>query len=634
MEFEQLMNIEVSTVSRKLQPLSRTAAAAFIITRQSILRSGATSIPEALRLAPGVEAAQISPNHWSVAIRGFGGYLSNKLLVLIDGRSVYTSSFGGVYWEQQHVTLDDIEHIEVIRGPGATAWGANAVNGVINIITRHAAETTGTQINVKAGDREQSITLRQGGEMGENSYWRAFASSKQGDGFDNLSGDELSNGFEHHQAGFRLDIATTARDEVTLQGQVQQIHDHQALEIPDHFNPPTFTQPINRRANIDNHFLSVRWEHSDTINSTFILQSYIQQYEQQTFVTAEDISRFDLDFQHHFAKRYHDIVWGMGYRKNRARFNEDGALANVNRNHHRIYSGFIEDEIELSPHRFWLTLGSKLEHNDDTGLELQPSLRALWRRNDQHSLWGSLTRAVRTPSRVDTDVELVSSVSQPDFSPLPVAIHVQGNPDFKSEKLTAWEFGYRFNNTSAWSMDATVFYHDYDDIRDSQPAGFSFNGDHLQQNLRIDNVLEGIGYGVELSTHWFISPTLQCQLAYTAQTRDLRYKPGAQPISAPNDTPFVRASPEHILSVNTHWKFRPGLTWNLWLRAVSDEPSDRVDHFVTLDTTVGWQPSPGIRFALVGKNLLENRHFEFDEEGFAVSAKVPRSLMFTLKLDY
>ena len=634
MGLEQLMDLEVATASRKSQPLSHTAAAAFIISRARILKSGATSLPEALRLAPGIDAAQITPNEWSVTIRGSSGQFSNKLLVLIDGRSVYTPTFGGVYWEQQDIPLDNIDHIEVIRGPGATLWGANAVNGVINIITRHTAETTGTQIQAKAGNQQQSLTLRHGVTLGDKGFWRLNASTRQADGWDNRSGHKLDNGFEQQQVGFRADISTTDQDELSLQGRALQLHDHQAFEVPDLLTPPTFLRVVNSRSNTENLFLSARWEHTASIDSTFVLQSYLQQYQQQTYTTTEHITTLDLDFQHHFAKRHHDVVWGLGYRQSKERFNDEGILANLHRTNHRIYNGFIQDEIELSPDHFWLIIGSKLEHNDDTNLEPQPSLRALWRQDAHHTLWGSITRAVRTPTRSDTDIDGQKKITQPDNTALPVIINIQGNPHFRSETLTAWELGYRFKATSDWSLDTTLFYHDYDHIRYSHPTELNANGDHFQQNFEIDNALLGTGYGLELASYWAISPTVQMQLSYTAQTLDFRFKPGQQGIDEPNENPFLRASPKHILSLNTLWSLQPTLDWDFWLRAVSDEPADRAEGYVTLDTKIGWQPRPGIRLALIGKNLLQPHHFEYDEEGYAINTEIPRSLMVTLTLDY
>ncbi len=318
--FEQLMDVEVSTATRKEQPLSQTPAAAYVITGEDIRRSGAGSIPEALRLAPGVAVAQISAGKWSVSMRGFSGRFANKLLVLIDGRSIYTPVFSGVYWEVHDLPLADIERIEVIRGPGATLWGANAVNGIINIITRHSSASQGGLADLRVGDERQTAAFRWGGELGQQASLRLYAKGERRDGFDALAGGVYDDGYERRQLGFRSDWSGGGTDQFTLQGDLIRLDQDQAYTLPDLTNPPAYRTRVQDRAEVEAGNLLARWERSLAVDSDIRVQAYWDRYDRRDLTRREQVDTFDLDLQHHFSVgSRHALIWGLGYRYSRNR---------------------------------------------------------------------------------------------------------------------------------------------------------------------------------------------------------------------------------------------------------------------------------------------------------------------------
>ena len=505
MSLEQLMNIEITSVGKKSQHLSQSAAAAFVISQDDIRRSGATNIPDALRMAPGVQVARIDSNKWAVSARGFNGRFAKNLLVLIDGRSVYSPSFSGVYWDMQDVMLEDVERIEVIRGPGATLWGSNAVNGVINIITKSAADTQGGRISLGAGTIEKGFgSARYGAKLGDGeTYARAYGKGFGRSSFNTSDGRNSGDSWDRGQGGFRIDHQLGDDSSTTLQG------DAYAGNVNQRINQPSLSPPgmvyTNDAGRISGFNLLGRWRKSLALDSEISVQAYYDHtYKKESFGVQER-NTYDLELQHRFGfADWHDVIWGLGYRLNQDQISSPFQLDfGSPRQDRQLFSAFIQDEMTLLEDQLKLTLGSKFEHNEFTGFEGQPNLRLSWTPNDEHSFWGAISRAVRIPSRGESDARIFSLIIPPSqqTSNFPVALYVDGNRQFRAEELLAYELGYRFMPSPRFSADLALFYNMYDGLRDGtegQP-NIDFASGLITIDSRLTNKVKGESYGAELA---------------------------------------------------------------------------------------------------------------------------------------
>ncbi|MEJ1339978.1 MAG: TonB-dependent receptor [Candidatus Sedimenticola sp. (ex Thyasira tokunagai)] len=515
LDLEQLMALEVTTVARKPQSLSRTPAAAFVISREDIRRSGAVSIPEALRLAPGVEAAQISPSKWSVTIRGFGGRFANKLLVLVDGRSIYTETFGGVYWEMHDLPLEDIERIEVIRGPGATLWGSNAVNGVINIITRHTSDTQGGLLQTRQGDQHQETVMRWGGGLGERGDYRVYLKSIRQDDFSGTSGMTVDSGQARQLLGLRADWYGADRDHFTLRSDLMRMTQGRPYMVPNLSGVPAYNKRIDIDGDNSSASLLGRWERSLAVDSELSLQLSLDEYERRELTHTEQRDTLELDFQHRFSlARRHNILWGLTYRRSwdEFSFNPNYLIVQPVSQTLATRSIFVQDEIELLPDRLNMVLGTKLEHGTYSGLKWQPNLRLLWMPDSRQSLWASVSRAIRSPTRVDRDGVYMTGVTEPftgaNTTPLPLLWQSDGNSAFKNELLTAYELGYRVQPRRGLSVDLALYHNDYNNLRDGLQSPVYLDGTNWVANTLITNTGHGAVYGAELALDWRPTPPL------------------------------------------------------------------------------------------------------------------------------
>ncbi|MBI9092255.1 MAG: TonB-dependent receptor [Desulfobacterium sp.] len=626
LSIEDLMGIKVTSVSKKAQYLSDSAAAIFVITNEDLKRSGVTNIPDALRMVPGLNVARIDSNKWAVNSRGATSRFADKLLVLIDGRSVYTPSFSGVYWEVQNVMLEDVERIEVIRGPGATLWGANAVNGVINIMTKHAKETQGGLVSLGGGSEEQAFTsARYGASLGKKTYGRIYAKGFKGDEFQFSQGSDAGDDWGIRQGGFRVESKLNANDSVKLQGDIYQGDINQQVTV---LSPAT---PNGMETNDDTEVsggnLVARWQSILSSTSEFSLQAYYDRTERKEAYVHEKRNSFDLDFQHQFsAGNRHDIVWGARYRHTSDDFARNPlVLIDPDTRSDDLYSAFIQDEISLVQNRLQLTLGSKFEHNNYTGHEIQPSIRLLWAPHPNHKLWTSISRAVRTPSRVEHDGVIINEVIPPSSPPavLPVVIKTVGTPDYDSEELTAYELGYRFVPNHTFSLDIATFYNDYDNARTVELATPVFQGTYIEQALCFSNNFSAHTYGVEVAGTWQAVKWLKLDLAYSYLISD--FEDGAQ----------VGKEPTHQASFRSALTPRKDLDLDIWLRYVdnvssiyvaSDNDRFDIDGYLTLDLRLAWRPTAHWELSLVGQNLLESRHLEFVQESFTRPTEVQRGI--------
>ncbi|MGB5063132.1 MAG: TonB-dependent receptor [Candidatus Competibacter sp.] len=634
------MSIEVVSATRLVQSLLDTAAAVFVITAEDIRRSGATNVMEALRLAPGVEVARIDSSRWAITIRGFNGRFANKLLVLIDGRSIYNPQFSGVYWELQDLFLPDIERIEVIRGPGGSLWGANAVNGVINVITKNSQDTQGGLVALTAGNEERAIAgVRYGGKLGDNTQYRVYGQFTERDGLVTPDGRDASDDWSIGKGGFRLDWTPSAQDKVAVQG------DHYEGNFDQNYVFPTLVSAFSEQqlAKVDASGGSVqaRWEHQYSATSQMGLQVYYQYADRKEPLYIADTDTFDLDFQHNFALGdRQEVVWGLGYRRNGDRFT-DTALATVDPNSAttELLSAFVQDQVDLIPEQLRLTAGLKLEHNDYTGWEWQPSIRMLWTPHPEHRVWAAISRAVRTPSRGEENAQTSLYVMPPSplTGNLPTLITLSGNNQLNAEELIAYEIGYRARLAEQFSVDATVFYNDYNQVVGAVPGTpYLETGvipPYLVAPIKLQNTQSGYNTGFELATDWRPTQTWRLQLAYSYLHSDIRQ---------PND-PLDHSANLNQISLLSSWNLPNDLELDAWGRYVSNDgtiptlsPFNRVkiDPYFSLNLRLGWRPRKDLEFSLVGANLLDKGHLEFMQEAYTYPVEVQHSLYGQIKWSF
>ncbi|MDA2937284.1 TonB-dependent receptor [Acidobacteria bacterium AH-259-A15] len=611
MDIEELLNIEVTSVSKKKQSLSKSPAAIYVLTQEDICCSGATSIPELLRMVPGLNVAQIDANKWAISARGFNRLFANKMLVLIDGRSVYTPLFSGVYWDVQDTLLEDVERIEVIRGPGATLWGANAVNGVINIITKSAKDTQGGLLTTGVGTQENGFGgLRYGGKLGDNAGYRFYTKYFNRDNSALLSGGEAADGWDMLRGGFRVDWTVSGDNSLTFQGDIYDGDVGGTPTITSLF--PPFSKSISQEIKVRGGNVLGRWNRDLSDTSQIEFQVYYDRTERQEATPGEVRDTFDLDFQHRFAPgKGQGIVWGLGYRVSTDKTDGTFTLSfdPESRTDH-LFSGFIQDEIMFIGDRLHLTLGSKFEHNDYTGLEVQPSMKFLWAFHDRQTLWGAVSRADRTPSRTHANIRINAAVF-PGQGGLTL-LSIFGNQNQKSEHLLAYELGYRSRPGQRISIDIATFYHRYHDLQSTEPSDPFFESSptppHLVVPLNFDNKLEGATYGAELSTNWHPTSLWRLSAGYSWLQVQLRPDPSSRDSGAEL---AEGTSPEHQFSVRSHLNLPRNLKLDTALYYVDRLATLNVPSYVRLDTRLGWHRSDAIAMSIGLQNLLDDRHLEF-----------------------
>ena len=578
MSLDELMNLEITSVSKRPEKLGETAAAIEVLTNDDIHRSGATNLPEVLRLAVNLETVQINSAQWAISARGFNAPLSNKLLVLIDGRTVYTPLFSGVFWETQDLLLEDVNRIEVISGPGATLWGANAVNGVINVTTKDARDTQGVYIEAGAGSMlRKSGAVRYGGAISPETHFRVYGKYAERASTVTATGRNAGNNWDQSQSGFRLDSKTSTGDTLTLQGDLFQ----STIQIA---GPRDL---ITRGMNVLG-----RWSHPLASDSDLKLQLYVDRVHRDSTTAFNDtLTTYDVDFQHRvpFGKQ-NDIVWGTG-----VRFVEDdfkSGTIGLSPQHASLqtYSAFIQDEITLLPDALHLSIGTKVEHNDYTGTEYQPSGRLSWKIRENQTLWAAVSRAVRTPARVDRDYYIP-----------PISF---GSPYLQSEKLIAYEMGLRAQPHEQVSISIAGYYHDYDDIRSVEPVN-----PPAPTPLVIRNGQRGESYGVEINTDYRVTDRWRLRAGVSELHLHVRPQPGSL------DSTYgagEAADSQHHLLLRSSLDLTRDIEFDATFRHISsvDNPSVAVPGYGELDLRLAWQPTINTEIMIVGQNLLHDRHPE------------------------
>jgi len=629
MSVQELMGLEISSISKKAQKLSDAAGAIFVITQEDIKRSGAASIPELLRMVPGLEVARINSSSWAISARGFNDRFSNKLLVLMDGRSVYTPVFSGVFWDSQDTMLEDIERIEVIRGPGAALWGANAVNGVIDIITKSAGETQGGLVTSGFGTEERGFgAVRYGSKANDNAFYRVYAKYFDRDGGFDTQGGSAPDEWHAFRAGFRTDWQSSTDDTMTFLGDV--LKGRSGERVSDFSLAPPFVNQLEGDANFFEANVLARWKHVLSPTSDLQAQFYYDFNPRKDLAGGIEAHTIDADFQHRFALTdRQEVIWGAGLRYHQYGFDTGTAiLSQPDIQDDKLFSAFFHDDITLVTDRLHFILGSKFEHNDFTGFEVQPNARILWTPDEAKTLWTSVSRAVRTPSVAELAIESNAGVIPPGIaqnpSPLPVELVVRGNEHFLSEELTAFELGYRFQALPVLWLDLAGYYNIYENLRtveQGDPQLEMFPAPHTVVPLTAGNNMHGNTYGVEAAAEWDPMKRLRFRAAYTYLIMDLQSESGSRDTSSRKQT---GSNPHHQLSLRCLMDLPHDVTLDLWMRYVDSLPELKIDSYVTADVRLAWKPLKSLEIAVVGRNLFEAHHSEFGQDIF--TSTVPTSV--------
>jgi iron complex outermembrane recepter protein len=600
---EELMNVEVTSVSRRPERLLEAPAAIQVLSNEDIRRSGVTNIPSALRLANNLDVAQENGHEWVISARGFSSDVGNKLLVLMDGRTLYTPLFSGVFWDRQDYVLEDIDRIEIISGPGGALWGANAVNGVINITSKSSADTQGLYFEAGGGTNPQALaSVRYGGALSESTTYRVYGKYSDRDHESLANGGVPRDAWETAQGGFRIDSRRSTQDVFTLQGDVYS-------------NEEQITSGGDAKVNGIN--LLGRWSRAFSESSNMSLQVYYDRTHLELPVPAfffapagtfeDDLDTYDLDFQHDIGlgSRHH-LIWGLGLRFTHDVVENAPSLGFFpTKLDQTLYSGFVQDEIALRDDLV-LTLGAKVEHTDYTGVEVEPSVRMQWNRSERESIWGAISRAVRTPSRIDREI------SQP--SPGFAFVLLQGGANFDSETVIAYELGYRAQLGARLSGAISAFYNDYDDLRSTSlsPPDPALGG--LPFPLFFENNVEGETHGFELSATFQALDRWRLYGGYRLLQEDIRVKLGRFDFNnALNET----SDPEQQFTLRSSFdlgasvQLDAGLRW-VDARTANDSGVARtVPDYAELDVRLAWAPTRAWELSLVGQNLLHDHHPEF-----------------------
>ncbi len=613
------LDVEVSTVSRQTSTVGRSPAAVFVITNDMIRRSGVRTIPEALRMAPGVHVAKIDSSKWAISIRGFSGRFANKLLVQIDGRTVYTPLFAGVFWDVQDMLLEDVERIEVIRGPGATVWGPNAVNGVINIISKAAADTQGAYANAGAGSEERGfVSARLGASPTKSLSYRVY-----GKVFDRDRGYHPNNGahddWRMGRLGGRMDWTPSCCDKITVQGDLYEGYTGRrniyAAPIP-----PSFSTIIDDDANVAGGNVLMRWTRTLDKDREWSLQAYYDRtqrsYGQTPFREFRDT--VDVDFQYRFRPwENHTVISGLGYRNSRDRIRNSFPISLFPLSRaDDLFSYFIQDEIALVDDVLYLTLGSKFNHSDYTPFEYQPTARLVWLPTERHSVWAAVSRAVRMPSRADDDIQVLAVPRTiPGLFPT-----IVGNRDLESEDLLAFEAGFRAQVTDTFSWDWAFFYNRYHDLITSRIGAPTLANIPPVVNivpLTLVNAGDAESFGCEVTASYQARENWQLYTSFSFL--DIQDDSGNV-----TDTDSAR----NVAYFQSSWDI--GCDWELDLiwRYVDALPIVNVQSYNTMDVRLGWTPTPEFELSVVGRNLLDGQHPEFSDDAVTgnVATEVQREV--------
>lgn len=621
---EDLMNIKVTSASKKEQKLSQVAAAIFVITQEDIRSSGALNIPDLLRMVPGLDVAQINANTWAISSRGFNLQFANKLLVLIDGRAVYTPLFGGVNWDTQDVPLEDIERIEVIRGPGGTVWGANAVDGVIDIITKRAAETQGGLVTGGGGTQAQEFgTLQYGGQIKGDTSYRIFAKYLNDDHLADLNGESGKDDWHFLHAGFRADTTLSKKDSLTTQGDIYtgdegSIIVHSVLSPVENIN-------VERLAPLSGGDVMTRWDHIFSSRSDMTLKFYFDRYARDGPEASEVRNTFDIDFQNHIvAGARQDFIWGAEYRHSADETvgTIDQAFVPANETGD-LFNAFLQDQITLKPDRLAVYVGARIENSYFSGFDYEPSARFAWTPGNHRTFWASISRASRTPAQRDIGIDAVLAAL-----PGPSEVALLGNPSIKSEHVIAYQLGYRAQPTERLSIDLTVFLNNYHDLESEQILPSFFDPNSVPPVTvfpeMYGNRMYGMTEGFEASVKWKATSRWTLSPGYSFLEMHLHTLAGTLDSTSVEDA--EGSNPGNQAQLRSHVDLSSGLAWDTNAYFVGRLPAQFVASYTRLDSQLTWHLKEHLQLSLAGQNLLRDHHVEFNDQFQSVnSSEVKRS---------
>ncbi|WP_367154344.1 TonB-dependent receptor plug domain-containing protein [Methylomonas sp. HYX-M1] len=657
---EQLVELDLSSITKSLGSRKQLPAAFYVVSSEDIRRLGATTIPEALRLVPGVHVAKIDGGRWSVSVRGFNSQLAETLLVLVDGRSVYTPLLSSTFWDQLDVMMEDIERIEVMRGPGASLWGSNAVNGVINIVTKSARSTQGGLASAFYGNERYGGGMRYGFEAGEDAHVSVFARHAQHDDSKaRFSSVDAGDAAQMSKFGFRYDKDFFGNADLSVQGAAFTGESNGANQIFPHIitpQVPSVQPPYNIQLptgdEFSGHYLMARWQQRQSADSTTALRIYWDRHNRRSpaLDVSYQVDSIDLDFQHNYRLNpLHYWVWGAGVRFNHNNYQPSLYVAlSPEKRTDRIYSLFAQDEISLLPNTLKLTLGSKFEHNPVTQFEIQPNIGLSWSPDEIHTVWGSIARAVRTPNWIEQNVQFQGYLAPPPDPAQPVSpanpvtlISINGNPRMTTEKLLAFQLGWRADWQRTFDTDLSLYYYNYDDVRSYNSGGLQtdtlFSG-YVVLPIKIQNYGFSKIYGGELSANWQVSNAWRLRASYSYSREEIGLSstsPSVAYVTSAGNYPVNNASVWSQLQLTSDWSF--DLNW----RFVGGKSNNVFSYntlptqsYHELDARLAWQLNKDVEFALIGRNLLESVHFEANSHYQSIATGVQRQVYFSVKWQF
>jgi len=623
MSIEDLMKVQVTTVSRQKQSIGEAPAAVTVISQDDIQRSGMTSIPDLLRLAPGMSVARFNASSWAVGSRGFNDVYTNKLLVLMDGRTVFSSTFGGVFWNAEDYVLQDLDRIEVVRGPGATLWGSTAVNGVVNVVYKDAKDTQGWLITGLGGNQEQQGAIRFGGKIDDNTYFRVYTKYRNYEDQLNPSGTSAEDGWQSFQGGFRVDHEAD-KDKLTVQGDIfaQPLSFSTTQAV---VGPPYMTVNNGTFDTYGGNILG-RWTHTVSDTSNLTLQVFYDRFNRDEFYVPFHQNQFDISFQHRFAlTRRQELIWGFEYRSILDHVgSQNGYVTDPESRYLQFTSAFIQDDISILPDRLHFIIGTKLEYDSFVNFQVQPGARVLWTPDKKNTVWGSVSRALTTPARYQEDTSTVfSGFPTPGGPGTSGAVASRG---LDPEELIAYEAGYRVSPVKTVSLDLSLFYNDYSHLIGTQtlaPTFVSSPPPHIFVPVKWTNNLEGETYGGEFAATWRVTDNWRLTGSYSLQSTHIR---ATGPDNGVRAGFYRGASPHDQAQIRSYWNILRNLQLNAAVYYVSPLAEGHIPAYIRLDANVDWQIRDGLDLMVGVQNLVDDRHPEFPgTESYYVPTEVPRT---------
>lgn len=634
LSIEQLMHVPVTTATRTENALANTPAAVFVITAEDLRRTGVQSIPEALRLAPGLQVARIESDKWAVSSRGLDGRFARQMQVLVDGRSVYSALFSCTEWELLSIPIAEVERIEVIRGPGGAAWGSNAVSGVINIITKPVPAVTSTRLTLGTGTEERAYgLLQQSGRLSETVGYRAYMQGFERDEGDGRLGIDAADDWREQRAGLRLEWDATQDDRMTIQGDFYRGKLGQTLLVTDPGAPVqwpgSIAYPEDMRA--QGGYLMADWRHSLGGPAYCSVRTYGQYDDRDELSFRDRRATYAIEFEHRlptWAER-HTILWGAGYRLVRDHPDSSPYIQfSEGKQSIQTLSSFVQDEIALVPERLTLTLGSRFELTDRNGWEPQPTARLAFTPTARQTWWTAISRAVRVPSRMEFTAQ--RGLLEGMLGPWPYRSRFLGSPGLSPEELIAYEVGGRFLLTDQLSLDVALYYHDFRDLITLEYAAGTKGT--LTEELVAVNGLDASIYGGEAALRYQPTDWWRLDLAYTFMRVHEHPRNG---IDYYDDDWDEKDAPRHQISLLSSFRITRDLDLNLWARyvdTINDVASYTVSSYVALDANLRWRISPRYELMIAGQNLLDNSHSEYYPSSLLPTAATNVERAFSVQL--